>query len=76
MNQLDLYNQCFEKTFQTKDVKDLRYKESPFWDSVGHIALIAELEDAFDISLEPEDMMSLSSYAKGMDILRNYGINL
>lgn len=29
----------------------LKLKESPNWDSVGHITLISEIEDAFDLDL-------------------------
>lgn len=76
MNQSDLYNRCFEKVFQTHEVENLRYKECSLWDSVGHITLIAELEDAFDISLEPEDMMSFSSYGRGKEILQKYGVDI
>lgn len=69
MTNVAVYRQCFEKVFHTKEIEDLRYKNSPFWDSVGHITLIAELEDAFGISIEPEDMMSMLSFYDGIDIL-------
>lgn len=37
------------------------------WDSMGQLNLVAELEDAFDISLEPEEIGTMKSYN---DILR------
>lgn len=37
------------------------------WDSMGQLNLVAELEDAFDISLEPEEIGEMKSYD---DILR------
>lgn len=39
------------------------------WDSVGHMSLIAEIEEAFDIMMETEDIIDLSSYEKGKEIL-------
>lgn len=71
------YNKVFREVMQVGDdqLAELKFKESEYWDSVGHMTLIAALEDEFDIMLEPEDMMSLTSYQKGKEILsRNYNI--
>ena len=47
----------------------LKYTDIPAWDSVGHMTLIAAIEDAFDIMMETDDIIDLSSYEKGMEIL-------
>ena len=48
------------------DIQDgLTFNTIPAWDSVGHMQLIAALEDAFDIMLDTEDIIDLSTYAKG-----------
>lgn len=31
----------------------------PAWDSVGHLSILANVEEAFDISFEPEEMMEM-----------------
>ena len=31
----------------------------PAWDSMGHLAILSAVEEAFDISFEPEEMMEL-----------------
>ena len=31
----------------------------PAWDSVGHLSILSNVEEAFDISFEPEEMMEL-----------------
>lgn len=31
----------------------------PTWDSMGHLAILNAVEEAFDISFEPEEMMEL-----------------
>lgn len=51
------------------------YNQTPAWDSIGHMALVAALEDAFGISLETDDIMNFSSYAKGREILAKYGVS-
>lgn len=53
----------------------LEYQAIPQWDSVGHMGLIAALEDAFDIMMDTDDIIDFSSYEKGMEILsKNYDI--
>lgn len=31
----------------------------PAWDSMGHLAILSAVEEAFDISFEPEEMMEM-----------------
>lgn len=52
----------------------LQYNTIPDWDSVGHMQLIVALEDAFDIMIDTEDVIDLSSYEKGKEILKKYDI--
>ena len=53
----------------------MQYQQIELWDSVGHMTLVANLEDAFDIMMETDDIIDLSSYEKGQEILaNNYGI--
>lgn len=52
----------------------LQYNTIPEWDSVGHMQLIVALEDAFDIMIDTEDVIDLSSYEKGKEILKKYDI--
>ena len=55
------------------DVTDeLRYNGIPAWDSVAHMALIAEIEAAFDIMLETDDIIDMSSFAKAKEIVAKY----
>jgi acyl carrier protein len=56
------------------DVEALEIGKNPSWDSVGHMALVAQLEDRFGIILETDDMVGMSSYAKSLEILRRYGV--
>ena len=55
--------------------KNLEYNEITEWDSIGHMSLVAELEDKFDITMEMDDIIEISSYEKGIEILeKNYKI--
>ena len=51
-------------------------EETEKWDSIGHMMLIAALEEAFSIEFEPEEMLELDSYGKGIELLRKKGIAL
>ena len=56
-------------------IKDeLEYNTIPEWDSVAHMTLIAALEEAFDIMLETEDIIDMSSVAKAKEILKKYDV--
>lgn len=44
------------------------------WDSMGQLNLVVELEDAFDISLEPEDICKLKSYEDIIEVLKNKNV--
>jgi acyl carrier protein len=48
---------------------DLEYNSIPEWDSVAHMSLVAEIEDTFDIMLDTDDIIDLSSFAKAKEIL-------
>ena len=51
---------------------DLAYADAPEWDSVAHIALIAAIEEAFDIMIDAEDVIDMSSFAKAKQIVYKY----
>ena len=76
MTNIEKYNQVFCDNFSISEEKlnDLTYQSIQLWDSVGHMNLIAALEDEFDIMLETEDIVDFSGYKKGLEILKNNGI--
>jgi acyl carrier protein len=51
---------------------ELEYNSIPEWDSVAHMSLIAEIEDAFDIMLDTDDIIDMSSPAKALEIVEKY----
>lgn len=56
-------------------VSNLTYQGIENWDSVGHMALISALEEAFDIMMDTDDIIDFNSYEKGKEILASqYGI--
>lgn len=76
MTNMDKYENAFAETFEVeKDVLEgLTYQSIPSWDSVGHMSLIAALEEAFDIMMDTDDIIDLSSFEKGKEILEKYDV--
>ena len=50
----------------------LKYNEIDAWDSVAHMSLIAEIEDKFEIMLDTDDIIDMSSFAKAKEIVTKY----
>jgi len=78
MTNLEKYNQVFCESLEITEDKlpGLEYQGVELWDSVGHMNMMAALEDAFDIMMETDDIVDFSSYEKGKKILAaNYDIN-
>lgn len=56
---------------------NLAYNTIPEWDSVAHMSLIAEIERTFDIMMDTNDIVDLSSFGKAKEILANrYNISV
>ena len=79
MENLEKYNNAFVEVFGAKveELNDDYSKENVGeWDSVHQLTLISIIEEAFDIMLDPEDIMEMTSYANGKEILKKYDILL
>lgn len=78
MTNLEKYNQAFVESFGvSKDqLETLEYQGITEWDSVGHMQLIAALEDAFDIMFDTDDIVDFSSYQKGKEFMAKYEVEL
>ena len=73
------YSEIFKTALNIGDDKlneNLKYNEIEEWDSIGHMTLIAALEEECKISLETDDIVDFSSYKKGIEILKKYNINI
>lgn len=53
---------------------ELSFNTIPEWDSVAHMNLIAAIEAAYDIMMETDDVIDLSSVARARQILLKYEI--
>ncbi len=78
MSDYEKYVKAFEECFSVSEEQavTLNYQDIPEWDSVGHMDLVATIEEAFDIMMEMEDVVDFSSFDKGKEILKKYGLSI
>ena len=68
---------CFAESLgisESSVTDDLEYNSIPQWDSVGHMSLVAGLEDAFDVMLDTDDIIDMNSVLKAKQILIKNGV--
>lgn len=78
MTNLEKYCNIYKKVFELDDKTDvttLSFQGIPLWDSIGHMNLIAALEEAFGVQFEIDDIIDLSSFEKGKEILTKFGVD-
>lgn len=58
------------ETTPDKITENTTIGDFPQWDSMGHLAILSQVEEAFNINFEPEEMMDLedvSDIVKAVD---------
>lgn len=78
MTNLEIYKNCFVEGLELdiEMVENASMDSVQRWDSIGQMSLVALVEDAFSVELEPEELMAFTSYTSGLEILKNHGISL
>ena len=78
MSNNEQYKKTFSKALSISEDFDekLKYNEIPEWDSIGHMTFISELEEVFKVNFETDDIVDFSSFLKGKEILKKYGVDL
>lgn len=79
MTNKDKYNQIFIDCFSVSEEmlnENFTYQCVPAWDSVGHMGMVAAIEDVFNIMMETEDIIEFSSYTVGIEKLKKYGVDI
>ena len=69
---------CFSRTLGIpveRVTDDLAYNSIEEWDSVGHMALVADIESSFNVMLDTDDILNMSSVAEAVAILRRQGVD-
>jgi len=79
MSNLERYNGIFKSVFRVNDDAlngNMRAESMKQWDSIAHLTLVTEIEDAFDVMFDPSDILDLRSYEAGKTVLAKYGVHI
>lgn len=78
MTNREKYNEAFKTVLgvEENNLETLEYMAITEWDSVGHMQLIAALEDAFGIMFETDDIIDFNSYVVGIELLKKYEVEV
>ena len=79
MSNLEKYRNAFVEGLDVEEDKitdSLEYEGIPEWDSVGHMSLVACIEEAIDIMMETEDIIDFNSFQKGIELLKKYDVEI
>lgn len=77
MSNLEKYKNVFMQCFSIDESQlddNLEYNSIESWDSVGHMGMIATLEETFEIEMDTDDIIEFSSFEIGFELLTKYGI--
>ncbi len=77
MTNIDKLNNIFVDVFGVEQAElnaDFRKENVEAWDSIHQLSIVTAMEEAFDILLDPEDIIALDSYQAAKEILEKNGI--
>lgn len=64
--------EIMRETFEVDSVStDISQKNCERWDSLRHLTLASELEDTFDIELEPEEIAEMTDYPRVVAMVKS-----
>ena len=69
----EIFSECFNVPMDEIH-DDIQYQEIEKWDSLNHLRFTSRLEEAFDIELDMDDIVEMSSLRKIKEILKKYGV--
>jgi acyl carrier protein len=78
MVDIERLRSVFRKSLELPDdwpVDTLEYRAIPQWDSLAHMSLVAAIEDEFDVMVDTDDVIDLSSFDKAREILARHGVS-
>ncbi len=77
MSNKDKLIKCFRDALGVDEAiitDNLEYSSIPEWDSVAHMVLVGKLEQIFDIMLDTDDIIDMSTPKKAREIIAKYDV--
>jgi acyl carrier protein len=67
----EIFCQCMQIDAQSAENAS---SENSEWESLKQMNLVSALEDEFDLDMEPDDIVEITSFSAGIEILKKYGV--
>ena len=72
MNLEEKVLEIMRETFGVEEVTtDVSQKNCEQWDSLRHLTLASELEEAFELELEPEEIAEMTDFGRVIAMLKS-----
>ena len=72
MNLEDRILEIMHEVFEMEDVSTTAsQKNCERWDSLHHLTLASEIEDSFDIDLEPEEIAEMTDFSRVVEMVKS-----
>lgn len=72
MNLEDQVMEIMRSVFGIEEIStDISQKNCERWDSLRHLTMASELEDAFDIELEPEEIAEMTDFSRVISMINS-----
>lgn len=72
MNIEDQVMEIMRSVFGIEEIStDISQKNCERWDSLRHLTMASELEDAFDIELEPEEIAEMTDFSRVISMINS-----
>lgn len=72
---IDVFRGALASAEDDGAIRAAEYRMFPGWDSIAHMQLIADIEAAFDVMLDTDQVIDMSSFAKAKSILLSHGVD-
>ena len=72
---IDVFRSALASADDDAAIRKAEYRLFPGWDSIAHMQLVADIEAAFDVMLDTDQVIDLSSFAKAKSILSSHGVD-
>ena len=78
MTNMEKYTEAFVNALKVSrdSIEEIEYQKVEGWDSVGHMNLISDLEETFDIMFDTDDILAFNSFKAGIAIIKKYGVEM
>ena len=66
-----IFAEVFGKDFSGKELRELKYKIFPQWDSLAQMTIITKVEETFGFFIPFDEMMAIQDYNSAIEYIQS-----